>query len=155
MTTKGKRGGGKAGAKAGSKAKKIQDESDYIESGDERKKKQKRKHNLDEEEEEEEGEEGDEKIEIFEKQLISLKQKLKEKQAEINKLEKTIKPKPKKNKKDEEESEDKVDVIAVGYRVDEGRPNSHLNGSFGIAIIEDMHGYGNGLSKDDASYFFF
>ena len=153
MTTKGKRGDGKggikAGAKAGSKAKKIQDESDYIESGDERKKKQKRKHNLDEEEEE-----GDEEIEIYEKQLISLQQKLKEKQAEINKLEKTIKPKPKKNKKDEEESEDKVDVIAVGYRVDEGRPNSHLNGSFGIAIIEDMHGYGNGLSKDDASYFF-
>jgi hypothetical protein len=29
----------------------------------------------------------------------------------------------KKNKKDEEESEDKVDVIAVEYRVDEGRPN--------------------------------
>ena len=95
---------------------------------------------------------------------FSLKQKLKEKHFVETKIKRKTswnkqvgednKTKAEKNKKDEEESEDKVDVIAVGYRVDEGRPNSHLNGCFGIAIIEDMHGYGNGLSKDDASYFF-
>ncbi len=99
--------------------------------------------------------EDEEKDERYEKTLNELKQKLKEKEAEIKKLEKTLKPKSKKAKKDDEDDiEDKVDVVAVGYKVDDVRPNSHLNGGYGIAIIEDMHGYGNSFSKEDVSYFF-
>ena len=33
--------------------------------------------------------------------------------------------------------------------------NIILNGGYGIAIIEDIHGYGNSLPKDDASDLFF
>ena len=117
-------------------------------------KKKKRKKSYDDSDEDEPSED-----ESLKKKLNELKQKekdLKEREAEIKKLEKNLKSKPKKTKKDDDDdasSDDKVEVIAVGYKVEEGRPNFHLNGSFGIAIIENMHGYGSSFTRDDVSQF--
>jgi hypothetical protein len=109
--------------------------------------------------EDEEDEEIDENCDAeLKKRLSELKKRekiLKMREKELKQKE-DLKAKPAKKgrKKADAEDEEKVDVISIQYRIDAGRPNFELNGTFATAILDDLIGFDVEFTKQDVSIFF-
>ena len=92
------------------------------------------------------------------KKLSELKKRekiLKMKEKELKQKE-DLKAKPaKKGRKNADaEDEEKVDVISIQYRIDAGRPNFELNGTFATAILDDLIRFDDEFTKQDVSIYF-
>ena len=78
----------------------------------------------------------------------------------MDRLEHRIKAQPKKrqakkkNQEDDDVDDEKVELISIQYKVEDDRPNTHVNNVFYIAAVEDIIGIKNEeLNKDNVSFF--
>jgi len=129
--------------------------------------KRKTKDVQEEDEEEEEAEEEEEEVEVKEETDDYSDGELKKKEEDLQKREKLLKikeqqlirksskPLPVKRGRKTNDSDEKVDVISVKYQVEPGRPNTHLNDTWGNAIVDDIVGLGETVTLQDVSLFIF
>jgi len=118
-------------------------------------------------EEEEQEQEQEEEVEGKEETDDSSDGELKKKEEDLQRREKLLKikeqqlikksskPLPTKRGRKTNNSDETVDVISVKYQVEPGRPNNHLNDTWGNAIVDDIVGFGDTVTLQDVSLFIY